>query len=239
MSLRPGAAWEATLESPVFAIAVTLAAYELARRSWERLGRPALLNPVLVSIVVIGLVLWLTGVDYRTYAEGSTVITLLLGPATVALAWPMHRELALVRQAALPVLGAVVLATGLAVVAGFVVTSLAGGPQELALSMAPKTTTTPVAIALAEEIGGVSALTAVLTVVTGVLGATLGPPLLDLARVRDPRVRGLAVGTSAHGIGTAGVMHEGPTVAAFAGLAMALATLSTSVWVPLLVPLLD
>lgn len=239
MRLQPVDAWEAALESPLFAIAITLAAYELSRRVWERLGRPALLNPVLVSIVVIGLVLWLTGVDYRTYADGSAPITLLLGPATVALAWPMHRELALVRQAALPVIGAVVLATGVAVVAAYAVTALAGGPEELALSMAPKTTTTPVALALAEEIGGVPALTAVLTVVTGVLGAALGPPLLDLARVRDPRVRGLAVGTSAHGIGTAGVMHEGRTVAAFAGLAMALATLSTSVWVPLLAPLVD
>lgn len=239
MRLQPVEAWEAALESPVFAIAITLAAYELSRRVWERLGRPALLNPVLVSIVVIGLALWLTGVDYGTYADGSAPITLLLGPATVALAWPMHRELALVRQAALPVIAAVVLATGVAVVAAYAVTALAGGPEELALSMAPKTTTTPVALALAEEIGGVPALTAVLTVVTGVLGAALGPPLLDLARVRDPRVRGLAVGTSAHGIGTAGIMHEGRTAAAFAGLAMALATLSTSVWVPLLAPLVD
>lgn len=238
MTLQPVSAWEDMVGSPVFAIAITLAAYEVSRRAWERLGRPPLLNPVLVSIVVIGTVLWLTGVDYDTYADGSAVITLLLGPATVALAWPMHRELGLVRQAALPVIAAVVLATGLAVVAAYLVTALAGGPEELAASMAPKTTTTPVALALAGEVGGVPALTAVLTVVTGVLGAALGPPLLDLARVRDPRVRGLAVGVSAHGIGTAGMVHEGRTTAAFAGLGMALATLSTSVWVPLVVPLL-
>lgn len=238
MSLQPGAAWEELVGSPVFAIAITLASYEVTRRVWERLGRPALLNPVLVSILVIGTVLWLVDVDYDSYADGAAVITLLLGPATVALAWPMHRELALVRRAALPVLASVVLATGLAVVTAYVVTVLAGGPEELAASMAPKTTTTPVALALAGEIGGVPALTAVLTVVTGVLGAALGPPLLNLARVRDARVRGLAVGVSAHGIGTAGVLHEGRTTAAFAGLGMALATLSTSVWVPLVVPLL-
>ena len=238
MSLDPGAAWEGMVGSAVFAIALTLAAYEGARRLWVRSGRQPLLNPVLVSIAVIGTVLWLVGVDYQAYAEGSAVITLLLGPATVALAWPMHRELTLLRQAALPVLASVVLATGAAVVTAYVVTDLAGGPQELALSMAPKTTTTPVAIALTTEIGGVPALTAVLTVLTGVLGASLGPPLLDALRVRDPRVRGLTVGASSHGIGTAAVMHEGRTVTAFAGLAMALATLATSVWVPLLVPLL-
>lgn len=238
MSIDVAAAWDGTVGSPVFAIALTLAAYEATRRLWERSGRQPLLNPVLLSIAVIGTVLWLTGLDYAAYADGSAVITMLLGPATVALAWPMHKELALVRRAAGPVLASVGLGTGVAVVTAYLVTSLAGGPEELALSMAPKTTTTPVAIALTEQIGGVPALTAVLTVTTGVLGAALGPTLLTLLRVRDPRVRGLAVGASAHGIGTAGVMHEGRTVTAFAGLAMALATLVTSMWVPLLVPLL-
>ncbi len=232
------AAVDAMLASPVFAVAITLAAYEAARRLWERTGRFPLLNPVLVAIVVIGVVLRVGGVDYDTYADGSAVITVLLGPATVALAWPMHKELALVRRAALPVLASVVLATGAAVIVAYVVTAALGGPQELATSMAPKTTTTPVAIALTAEIGGVPALTAVLTVLTGILGATLGPPVLTMLRVRDPRVRGLAVGASSHGIGTAAVMHEGRTVAAFSGLAMALATLATSFWVPVLLPLL-
>jgi predicted murein hydrolase (TIGR00659 family) len=232
----PAAAWEGMITSPVLAIALTLAVYEGARRLWEHFGRRPLLNPVLLSIVAIGTVLRVAGVDYETYAEGSAVITLLLGPATVALAWPMHRELALVRRAAVPVLGSVVLATGAAVAVAYLVTLAAGGPEELAASMAPKTTTTPVAIALSEQVGGVPALTAVLTVVTGVLGAALGPPLLNLLRVRDQRVRGLAMGASAHGVGTAAVLHEGRTTAAFAGLAMALATLATSVWVPLLVP---
>ena len=239
MTFDPGAAWDGLVGSAVFAVALTLAAYEVARRLWVRSGRLPLLNPVLVSIAVIGTTLWATGVDYETYADGSAVITLLLGPATVALAWPMHRELALVRRTALPVLASVVLATGAAVVTAYVVTDLAGGPRELALSMTPKTTTTPVALALSAEVGGIPALTAVLAVVTGVLGAALGPLLLDRLGVRDPRVRGLAVGASSHGIGTAGVMHEGGRVTAFAGLAMALATLATSVWVPLLVPLLD
>lgn len=231
-------AWETLVASPVFALTLTLAVYEAARRGWERLGRPALLNPVLVSIVVIGAVLALVGLDYDTYASGTTLITLLLGPATVALAWPMHRELRLVREAAVPVLAAVLAATAAAVVTALLLTGLAGGPEELALSMAPKTTTTPVAIALSEQVGGIAALTAVLTVATGVLGAALGVPVLRALRLRDPRVTGLAVGASAHGIGTAGVAHLGRTTLAFAGLGMALATLATSLWVAVLVPLL-
>lgn len=238
MSPDPAGAWEAMLASPVFALALTLAVYELARRSWERLGRPALLNPVLVSIVVIGTALAVLGLDYDTYASGTTLISLLLGPATVALAWPMHRELRVVRQAAVPVIAAVTAGTGVAVAVALLATRWSGGPEALALSMAPKTTTTPVAIALSHQIGAVPALTAVLTVVTGVLGASLGVALLRTVRVRDPRVVGLAVGASSHGIGTAGLAHRGGTTLAFAGLGMALATLSTSVWVAVLVPAL-
>lgn len=238
MSPDLAGAWASLVDSPVFALTLTLAVYDVARRGWERLGRPALLNPVLVSIVVIGAVLALVDLDYDTYASGTTLITLLLGPATVALAWPMHRELRLVRQAAVPVLAAVLTSTAAAVTTALLLTRLAGGPEELALSMAPKTTTTPVAIALSEQIGGIAALTAVLTVATGVLGAAFGVPLLRVLRLRDPRVSGLAVGASAHGIGTAGVAHLGRTTLAFAGLGMALATLATSLWVAVLVPLL-
>jgi putative effector of murein hydrolase len=166
------------------------------------------------------------------------VIALLLGPATVALAWPLHLEMALVRRAAVPILGALAVGSGLAIVVAVTTTKLLGGTDELALSMAPKSTTTPVAIALSETIGGLPALTAVLTVLTGVVGAVLGPRLLSLLRVRDKVVRGLAVGAASHGIGTAQMIQESRTEGAFSGLAMALTALATSIWLPLLVPLL-
>jgi putative effector of murein hydrolase len=104
--------------------------------------------------------------------------------------------------------------------------------------MAPKSATTPVSLALAEANGGVPALAAVLTILAGILGAVAGPWLLDRLRVRDARVRGLSVGLASHGIGTAQMLHEGRTAGAFAGLSMGLTALATSVWVPLLVPVL-
>lgn len=238
MGLHPNDAWQSVSQGPIFAVVLTLAAYELSRRLWERSGRNPLVNPVLLSIAAVGTALWALGIDYSTYTEGGRLISLFLGPATVALALPMHRELALLRQAALPIVAGVVTGTGVAVVAAMGLTKLFGGSLELALSMAPKSTTTPVAIALAEPIDGVPALTAVLTIVTGILGAVLGPRVLTWSRFRDERVRGLAVGASSHGIGTATMLHESRTEGAFSGLAMALATLSTSLWVPLLVPVL-
>ncbi len=234
--MRPEAAWHSLTASPALGVALTLAAYLVGRWAWERSGRHPLVNPVLVAVLVVGVVLRVTDVDYATYLRGGSLVSLLLGPATVALAWPLHRELPLVRRAALPVLAGVAVGSGVAVATAVLVTRWLGGTEELVLSMAPKSATTPVSIALAQQIGGVPALTAVLTILTGIIGATLGPHLLTLLGVRDDRVRGLAVGVSSHGIGTAQLLHESRTGGAFAGLAMALTALGTSVWVPLLVP---
>jgi predicted murein hydrolase (TIGR00659 family) len=237
MTLHPSEAWQSVVESPVFGVVLTLAAYRLGVALRRRAGQSAWVNPVLVAIVVIGVVLWAVGLDYDGYLEGASFIALLLGPATVALAWPLHLELTLVRRSAVPVLGAVLTGSGVAVLVAVAVTRVTGGNDELARSMSPKSTTTPVAIALSETIGGVPALTAVLTILAGILGAVVGPRLLTLVRIRDQRARGLAVGVASHGIGTAQMLQESRTEGAFSGLAMALTALATSVWVPVLVPL--
>ena len=233
-----GEAWGAVTGSPVFGVVLTLAAYELGRRVWQRTGHHPWVNPVLVAIVVVGLVLWAVDVDYETYLRGGSLVALLLGPATVALAWPMHKELPLVRRAAVPILVGVAVGTAVAVVAAVLVTEWFGGSERLALSMSTKSATTPVSIALSETIGGIPALSAVLTILAGIVGAVLGPSVLSLLRLRDKRVRGLSVGVASHGIGAGRMLHESRTEGAFAGLGMALSALATSIWVPLLVPLL-
>ena len=238
MTLHLHEAWLAVTGSPVFGLVLTLGAYQLARVLAVRARGNPLVNPVLVAVVVTGTVLWLLGVDYDTYMRGGSVLALLLGPATVALAWPMHRELRLVRDAAVPILVGVSVGSLVAVVVAVLVTRGAGGGTDLALSMAPKSTTTAVSLALSAQIGGIPSLTAVLTILTGILGAVAGPRLLSRTGFRDRRVRGLAVGTASHGIGTAQMLTESRLEGAFAGVAMALSALTTSVWVPLLVPLL-
>lgn len=238
MTFDPGAAWAATTGSPALGVLLTLGGYAAGRALWQRTGHHPLVNPVLVAILLVGGVLWVTGIDYDTYLRGGSLVALLLGPAVVALAWPLHLELTLVRRALLPILGGVAAGSGVAVATALVVTALLGGSDVLVLAMGPKTATTPVAIALAETVGGVPALTAVLTILTGILGAVAGPRALSLVGFRDRRVRGLAVGVSSHGIGTAQMLQESRTEGAFAGLAMALTALATSLWLPVLVPLL-
>jgi len=165
------AAWEWLSGSPLFGITVTLAAFLLAHRLWERTGRHPSLNPLLVSMMLVAGVIVALRVPYERYAESAGIVTFLLGPATVALALPLHREAARVREAAPMVLGAVVLGSVVALASGYLFTRWAGGDEVLALSMAPKSTTTPISLALGAQVGGVPALSALFTVVAGIIGA--------------------------------------------------------------------
>ena len=238
MTFQLDAAWTWMVGSPLFGVTLTLVAYQLARLLWERTGRHALLNPVLLAIVLAGGTLLLLGVDYGTYMEGGQYIAFLLGPATVALALPLHLESRLVRRAALPVVVGIVAGCVTSIVVAFTVTEWLSGDSELALSMAPKSATTPVSIALAESLGGIASLTAVFTILAGILGAVAGPAVLSLFRVRDLRARGLAVGAASHGIGTSRALEESSVEGAFSGLAMGLNALATATALPLLLLLL-
>lgn len=220
--------------STALALAGTLLAYRLATVLAARLGRPALLNPVLLSVALVGAVLLLTRTDYDDYFAAAAPLHVLLGPATVALAVPLHRQRARVRAAALPLLAGLALGVVSAVGSALVVPRLLGAPEVLVLSLAPKSATTPVAIALADDAGGAPALTAALVILTGIGTAVVGPALLDLLRVRDPAARGFAMGIAGHGIGTARALQEGEQQGAFSGLGIGLGALGTSVVLPVL-----
>jgi len=232
MSLSAG--WDAIIDSPLFGVVLTLASYVFSRWLWIRLGQHPLLNPVLISIAIIGSVLHLVDVSCDEYLSGASFVALFLGPATVALGLLLYREIQLVGQAVLPTLLGVAVGACAAIVSAYLLVKAFGGDESLALSMAPKSATTPVSIALSSSVGGVPALSAVFAIMAGIVGAVAGPFVLDLLRVRDERVRGLAVGVSSHGIGTARMLHESATEGAFSGLAMALTAVATGVALPLL-----
>lgn len=236
MSWHPHATWEWLSSSPLFGITITLAAYAIGRWAHRRTGSPWL-QPVVVAIVIVAVFLEATGIDYAHYLTGASYIGFWLGPATVALALPLHREWHLVRRAALPILAGIAAGALVSVLVAIAATRLSGGSRELQLTMAPKAATTPVSIALSTQVGGIPALTAVLTILAGILGAVVGPWLLDRLRITDLRARGVALGTVSHGIGTSRALHESRTEGAFSALSMALSALATSVMVPILVVL--
>ena len=226
------------VHSPLFFVLLTLIAYRTGREVRDRTGGHALAQPVLIAVVLVGGVISLLGVEYDDYRAGTEMIAFWLGPATVALAVPLHRQAHRLRGFVVPMLVAVPLGAAVSVATGVVVVQALGGGDELARTVAPKATTTPVAIALADTVGGLPPLTAVLAILVGILGAVAGPAVLTLVRVRDERARGLALGAVSHGIGTSRALLEDETEGAFAGLSMGLTALATSILLPLLLALL-
>lgn len=217
---------------PLPLLVLTVAAYWVGLRLRELTNAHPVAQPVLVAIVIVAPVLLLADIDYSAYAEGTEFITFLLGPATVALAIPLHRQISKLRGFVLPLAVAIPIGSAVAIATAIGVVRLLGGTEELALTLAPRAATTPVSIAVSAELGGISALTAALTIVSGILGAVAGPTVLTLLRVRDPRVRGIATGGSSHGIGTSRVLLDSETEGAFSGLAMGLTALTVSVLTP-------
>ncbi|WPL18923.1 Inner membrane protein YohK [Thiorhodovibrio winogradskyi] len=224
--------WVYLATSPLLHLTLTLLAYLAADWLFRRSGRKALLNPVLLSILMLVTLLMATGTQYPTYFEGAQFIHFLLGPATVALAVPLYRHLDLIRRLWLPIL--IAIAAGALVAAGsaMLIANWLGASRQTLMSLAPKSVTTPVAMGIAEKTGGLPSLTAVLVVLTGVLGAVIGPAVLALVRVRDDRARGLALGLSSHGIGTARALQISALAGAFAALAMGLMALTSSFILP-------
>jgi predicted murein hydrolase (TIGR00659 family) len=221
------------LDTPLFGITLTLAVYAVAQGLYRRSAN-VLLNPIAVSIVTIIAVLLLTRIPFGSYAVGGQYILFLLGPSVVALAIPLYtrRREILARKA--PILIGVLAGAITSVVTASGLAYLLGGSTEVVLSLAPKSVTTPIAIGIVEKIGGIAPLTAAIVVITGCLGAICGPEFCRLIGIRDPAAIGLAVGTAAHGIGTARMLQVDQVGGAMAGLAIGLNGLITAILLPLL-----
>jgi predicted murein hydrolase (TIGR00659 family) len=230
--------WVYLAQEPLAALTATLLAWLAAVRLHRWCGRHPLANPVLIAVVLLAGGLLASGVAYRDYFAGAQFVHFLLGPATVALAVPLHRQFALVRQSAIAAVASVVLGGAFAAAAGVAIALALGAAPEVTASLAPRSVTTPVAMGIAERIGGLPSLTAVVVILSGIIGAALGPLALDLVRVKDWRARGLAIGTAAHGIGTARALSVNATAGAFSGLAMGLNALATALLLPLIWALL-
>lgn len=227
--------WVYLATSPLLHLTLTLVVYLLADALFRRSGQCALLNPVLVSILVLVGLLLVTGTDYQTYFDGAQFIHFLLGPATVALAVPLYRQLERIRRLWRPILVAILLGALVSATSAVMIAAGLGATHQTLMSLAPKSVTTPVAMGIAEQLGGLPSLTAALVVLTGVLGAVIGPAVLTASGVRDDRARGLALGISAHGIGTARALQSSALAGAFAALAMGLMAVISSVLLPLVV----
>ena len=229
--------WVYLASTPLFGLAATVVVYVLAQAIYTALGQAPWANPVLWSVVCIAAVLLASGVKYPVYFAGAQFIHVLLGPAVVALAWPMwQRKDALLRQWR-GLLLASLLGGGAAVFSALLLGQALGLPLPVLLSLVPKSVTAPVAMGVAQQIGGIPALAAVFAVLTGMVGAISGKYIFDWVGIgRDGQgwmQRGFALGTAAHGIGAARAMQVHPDAGAYAALALAIQVLLASVLIPL------
>jgi len=230
--------WLYLAATPLFGLTTTLVVYVLAHAAYDRLGQPPWANPVLWSVLMLAALLTVTGTPYPTYFSGAQFIHFLLGPAVVALAWPLWQRRAELRRRPVALLAAA-LAGGAAAAASAVGLGWAAGlPAPLLASLAPKGTTAPVAMGVADALGGIPALAAVFAVLTGLVGAVGAKYLLDALAVRHPAVRGFALGTASHGIGAARAWQVHPQAGAYAALALGLQVVLASLLLPLVARLL-
>jgi putative effector of murein hydrolase len=227
------ALWTPLAPTPLLWVVLTLAAYLGARWLQRLCGGTPLANPVLIAIAVVGTVVLATGTSYKTYFAGAQFINFLLGPATVALAVPLARNLHHVRRALRGVGLALLAGSTTSIITGIGLVWLLGGTRAVALSMAPKAVTTPIAMAVSMEIGGIPALTAALAIIGGIVAAIIGQRMLGRMRIDDWRAHGLAAGVAGSGVAAAQVASLDGLAAAFAALGIALNGLVTALLVPL------
>ena len=232
------ALWSYLAKEPLLWLTLTLAAYVIADRLSEALGRHALANPVLIAVILLAGILKATATPYATYFNGAQFVHFMLGPATVGLALPLYFNLGRVKRALLPMLAALLAGSLVAILSALGIAWALGVRGAALLSLAPKSATAPVALGVSEAIGGQPSLTAVLVILTGITGAIVATPMLNALGVRDWRARGFAVGVAAHGIGTAQAFRVHETAGAFSGIGMGLNAVLTAILAPLVVALL-
>ena len=229
--------YDTLLDTPIFAVALTLAAYLGGVALFERLGRPSWCPAVMIAAVLTAAGLWLLRYDYGDYERNVTWLTLLLGPATVALAVPLYQQRQHIFNLWKPILASLPLAAALAALYAVLIAWLMGASPVVLASLAPKSVTAPLAMGIAEQIGGSLSLMLGGLLITGVMSTVFVSLLAKVLKLTDQRVLGFALGVNGHAIGIVRAFELGPTAGAFASLGMSLTGIFTALFLPVVWPL--
>jgi predicted murein hydrolase (TIGR00659 family) len=230
--------WVYLAASPLLSLTITLLTFQVCVWLNKKLGKSALLHPVLLSIAVLITFLKLADISYDTYFKGAQFVHFLLGTATVALAVPLYHHLDWVKRMFLPLMIACFTGAATAALSTIAVGISMGASRETIISLAPKSVTSPIAMGISEKLGGLPALTAGLVLITGAIGCLIALPLYRLLNIRHDSVKGFALGLSAHGFGTAYAFDISQLAGAFAGLAIGLTGIVSAFLLPLLLKML-
>ena len=225
------------LTNQFFLIAITFGVFFAAKWLQKRTGI-LLLNPILLTIAVLIVFLKLTGVSYEAYSQGGRLIEFWLKPAVVALGVPLYLQLEMIRKQLLPILLSQLAGCLVGVSSVVLIAQLLGASPEVVLSLAPKSVTTPIAMEVAQSVGGIPSLTAAVVVVVGLLGALFGFKTMKIVHVGSPIAQGLSMGTAAHAVGTSAAMEVGRKYGAYASLGLTLNGIFTALLTPAILQLL-
>lgn len=225
------------LNNKIFLIALTFVTFVLAQYLQRKTGIK-LLNPILLSIVVLICILMAADIDYSVYREGGEYIDFWLKPAVVALGVPLYKQLGTIKKQMLPLLIAEMAGCVAGIISVVLVAEFLGASQAVMMSLAPKAVTTPIAMEISSSIGGIPALTAAVVVCTGIFGGMAGFRITRLGHVKSPIAEGLSMGTAAHAMGTSAAMERSDRYGAFSSLGLTLNGLLTAILSPIILHLL-
>ena len=225
------------LTNKYFLIALTFVVYVAARILQKRTG-VSMLNPILITTIVLIAFLMSAGIDYDTYSQGGSYIEFWLKPAVVALGVPLYRQLEAIKKQLLPILVAELAGCVAGIVSVVLVAELLGATKDVVLSLAAKSVTTPIAMEVTAAVGGIPSLTAAVVVCTGIFGGMAGFRMMKMSRVKSPIARGLSMGTAAHAVGTSVAMETGYRYGAFSSLGLTINGLLTALLTPFILDLM-
>jgi predicted murein hydrolase (TIGR00659 family) len=226
--------WVYLQAEPLFWLTLTIGCYLIGDFLYKKSKLFPLVNPVAISIFLISIILVFLDISYERYFDGAQFIHFMLGPATVALAIPIYKQFELVKKESTSIFFSLIFGSVFAIISTFILCRLFQIDNEVIFSMLPKSATAPIAMGISEIIGGIPSLTAIITVLTGIMGATFGTFTLDFLKLKDMTARGFGIGLASHGIGTARAMSRNETAGVFSALALGLNGIATSILVPLL-----
>ena len=225
--------WVYLQAEPLFWLTLTIGSYIISDSIYRKFNLFPLLNPVAISVLLVSIILISFDIKYERYFEGAKFIHFLLGPVTVALAIPIYRKWHLIILNSKAIFISLIIGSVFAILVTYILSIQFEIQKELILSLLPRSVTAPIAMGISEIIGGIPSLTAIITIITGVIGASLGVFVFDLIKLKRMEARGFSLGLASHGIGTARAMSRDKNAGVFAAVGMGLSGLTTSILVPL------
>lgn len=226
------------LNSEIFILTLVIGVYLLAVWLYRK-TKLNLLNPLLVSIPVLVVITHVLGISYESFEKGSRIISFMLGQTVVVLGYLLYEQVAHLRENAVSIITSVFVGCVTGILSVIFIARYFGADHALIVSLEPKSVTTPIAMSIAEKSGGIPSIAAVVVIVVGIFGGIVGPFVLEKLGISSKIARGLALGSAAHGLGTARAMELGTIEGAISGLAIGVMGIMTAILVPIIEMILN